>query len=111
MKYTREQVTDGYIGVKSQFPVTPRRIEVKLSSDNSIKLSNGLKTISITNAAIKADDLVVFDFINEQVLVNGADWTSTIDLESDFENFIIDEGQTITTTNGEMKIFYRGATI
>ncbi|WP_430516933.1 hypothetical protein [Enterococcus faecium] len=34
-----------------------------------------------------------------------------IDLESDFENFYLKQGQKITSNNGNLKIFYRGATI
>ena len=54
---------------------------------------------------------MVFDFSDEQVTVNGEDCTSMIDLESDFENFYLKQGQKITSNNGKLKIFYRGATI
>lgn len=111
LKYTREVVSEGYIGNFIQFPVTPRRIEANLSFDNSIKITNGMQTISITDADIKAGDLLVFDFIEEQVMVNGENRTSIIDLESDFENFYLEQGQKIVSSNGKIKVFYRGATI
>ena len=81
LKYTKECVSDGYIGNPIQFPITPRKIEVTLSMNNSIKITNG------------------------------EDCTSMIDLESDFENFYLKQGQKITSNNGKLKIFYRGATI
>ncbi len=111
LKYTREVISDGYIGNPIQFPVTPKKIEAVLSANNSIKITNGNQTISISDAAIKTGDLVVFDFVNEQVTVNGENWTSVIDLESDFENFYLSQGQKITSNNGSLKVFYRGATI
>ena len=111
LKYTKECVSDGYIGNPIQFPITPRKIEVTLSMNNSIKITNGEQNITITDAAIKTGDVLIFDFSDEQVTVNGEDCTSIIDLESDFENFYLKQGQKITSNNGNLKIFYRGATI
>lgn len=111
LKYTREIETDGYIGNKIVFPVTPRKIEVLLARSNSIRITNGKNTVSISNAAIRTGNLLVFDFMKEQLLVNGKDSTSLIDLESDFENFYLEQGQTVRCNNGQMKVFYRGATI
>lgn len=111
LKYTREIQTDGYIGNKIIYPVTPSKIEVLLTRNNSIRITNGKYVISVSNAAIKTGDVLIFDFFNEQLLVNDKDYTSVIDLESDFENFHIEQGQTIKSDNGRIKIYYRGATI
>lgn len=111
LKYTREVVTDGYIGNTMRFPITPTKIKVTLEKSNAIRITNGEQTISVTNAAIKPGDQLVFDFADEKLMVNDEDWTSVIDLESDFENFVLRQGQKVVCNNGKLKVFYRGATI
>ncbi|WP_231885464.1 distal tail protein Dit [Enterococcus thailandicus] len=111
LKYTKEFVTDGYVGIPTFFPVTPRKIEAVLSNNQSITITNGKQTISISDAPIQIGDKIVFQFAEQRVLVNGADWTPIIDLDSDFENFCLEQGQEIKSSNGTLKIYYRGATI
>ncbi|MGQ4068320.1 phage distal tail protein [Enterococcus mundtii] len=94
-----------------RFPITPTKIKVTLEKNNAIRITNGEQTISVTNAAIKPGDQLVFDFADEKLMVNDEDWTSVIDLESDFENFVLRQGQKVVCNNGKLKVFYRGATI
>lgn len=111
LRYTAEFESDGYIAIDSRYDITPTKIEATLSADHSIQITNGEQVISITGASIESGDTLLFDFFEETLTIGEEDYTNIIDLTSDFENFIIKKGQRVTTNNGTLKIFYRGATI
>ncbi|MCA5012411.1 MULTISPECIES: distal tail protein Dit [unclassified Enterococcus] len=106
-KYSLLLSTDSQITTYLPYPVTPEKITVTIAKFGTLLIQNEDKTIKITSYNLSADDQVVFDFLKGKVFVNGIDQTFLLDLESDFENFSIKEGQTITCSNGPMTIAYR----
>ncbi|MGX7265372.1 distal tail protein Dit [Enterococcus crotali] len=106
-KYSVLLKTDGAITTYLPYPTTPEKIEVNIAKFGSLMISNGDKTIRITSYNLSAGDQVAFDFLKGKVFVNKLDQTFLLDLESDFENFTIQEGQTIGCSNGQMIISYR----
>jgi predicted phage tail component-like protein len=106
-KYAVLLKTDGTITTYLPYPITPEKIEVTIARFGTIRIQNEDKSIQITGYQLNAGDQIVFDFLKGKVFVNGIDQTFLLDLESDFENFYIEQGQTITCTNGTMLISYR----
>lgn len=111
LRYTREFESSGYIGATTAFPVTPTKIKANVDFRGALEITNGEQTISMSDANLTAGNIVTFNFSDERVTVDDNDITSMIDLTSDFENFVLKQGQTVTTNNGTVTIFYRGATI
>lgn len=70
-------------------------------------ITNQEKTIKITNYNLTSGDQVIFDFLKGKVFINGIDQTFLLDLDSDFENFYLQQGQKIICNNGNMVISYR----
>lgn len=95
--------------IMSRFPykTNPLSISINIKNNGKLIVSNGEKNIKITTHELTAGDKVIFDFPEGEVLVNGINRTNWLDLTSDFENFYLNQGQTITCTNGEMIIEYR----
>ncbi|MGX7202259.1 phage tail protein [Enterococcus plantarum] len=106
-KYSVLLKTDGIITTYLPYQTTPEQIKVTVAVFGSLMITNGAKTIKITSYNLSAGDQVVFDFLKGKVFVNELDQTFLLDLESDFENFIIKEGQIIQCNNGKMTISYR----
>lgn len=109
LKYSETRQTGSQINIKSPMETTPVKIDVTLSNGNSIQIKNQNTgtVLRITNAAIIPGDNISFNFDEGTVLVNGVDKTSILDLESDFENFFINQGDILECTNGSMTIFCR----
>lgn len=108
-KYSKTQTMGEAITVNSPLPTTPLRIEVKMTRGSSLTITNkntGI-SINITGAAIYTNDIVVFDFDDGTVLVNGKDSTSIVDLNSGFENFIIRRGDILVCSGGTMTVYAR----
>ncbi|MBO0439192.1 distal tail protein Dit [Candidatus Enterococcus ikei] len=106
-KYSVLLQTDSTITTYLPYQTTPEKIEVIIEKFGPLMISNGDKTIKITSYNLSAGDQVTFDFLKGKVFVNKLDQTFLLDLESDFENFTIQEGQTISCSNGSMIISYR----
>jgi predicted phage tail component-like protein len=106
-KYSLLLTTGGQITTYLPYPVTPEKITVTIAKFGPLMIQNADKMIKITSYNLNADDQIIFDFLKGKVFVNGIDQTFLLDLESDFENFQIQEGQTITCSNGQMMISYR----
>ena len=106
-KYSVLLKTDGTITTYLPYQTTPEKIEVTVAAFGPLLITNGDKTIKITSYNLSARDQVVFDFLKGKVFINELDQTFLLDLESDFENFSIKEGQIIQCNNGQMIISYR----
>lgn len=109
LKYSRTKQSGNQITVNSPMGTTPEKIIVKTIRGTSIRIinSNTGATIRITGGAFSAGNELVFDFDKGNLLVNGADKTSILDLESDFENFIIHRGDILSCDNGTMTVYCR----
>lgn len=108
-KYSKIFYTDGYIGGRLPFRTRFYKMIVTIARQGGLKVTDGIKTISITGTSFKPGDKVVIDFSGGEglILVNGINKTMLLDLTSDFENFYLHNGQTITSSNGSIEIEYR----
>ena len=94
------------VTIDSPVETTPRKIEVKMTGNTSLQIENKntAKKIKITGASIYIGNIVLFEFDQGKVFVNGVDRTAILDLASDFENFYIHRGDILTCNNGIMTI-------
>lgn len=108
-KYSKVQEMESKITLNSPVQTPPERIVVKLARATSIKITNNSTgaVIKITGAAIYANDVLTFDMDQGILLVNGKDMTHILDLDSDFENFFIYRGDTLSCNNGSMTVYAR----
>lgn len=106
-KYSVLLKTDGEVMTYLPYKTIPEKIEVTIAKFGPLMIVNGEKTIKITSYNLSAGDRIIFNFLKGKVYINEIDQTFLLDLESDFENFTIKEGQTILCTNGQMIISYR----
>lgn len=106
-KYSILLQTDEAITTYLPYQTTPEKIIVRIAAFGPLKITNGDQTIKITSYNLSAGDQVVFDFLKGKVFVNELDQTFLLDLESDFENFRIKEGQSVHCNNGKMILSYR----
>ncbi|MDK4343880.1 distal tail protein Dit [Enterococcus faecium] len=109
LKYSKVKQSGNQITVNSAIETTPEKIEVVLSRGSSIKIQNKTtgKSIKITGASIYSGNILLFDFDQGILFVNGVDKTSILDLESDFENFYIHRGDVLECDNGKMVVYCR----
>lgn len=106
-KYSRLFKSDGDIVSYLPYLVTPEKIEVEIRNVGGLMVTNGTEQISCTSRNFQQGDKVVFDFKMGKVFLNNVDQTFLLDLASDFENFYLRQGQTISSNNGNITISYR----
>ena len=75
-------------------------------STNQLKISNGEQEIRLVEQ-IGANDTVVLDFVENRVYKNGVGFDYALALDSDFENFVIESGQTVSSGQATLSIEYR----
>lgn len=76
------------------------------ASTNLLKISNGKKEIRLVEQ-IGASDTIELDFIGNRVYKNGVGFDYALALDSDFENFEIESGQTVSSGQATLSIEYR----
>src|SRR5699024_12139104 len=87
----------------------PEQIQLKIeSTKNNIEITNGSERITATGT-FNAGSEVVIEFDKEEVTmtVNGTEATYMIDLQSDLENFILQQGQDVTCKQGDITLKMR----
>lgn len=90
------------VSIDTFYPTAPETITLTVNSTTSkIQIKHNGYTISATGT-FNAGSKVVFYFDKEEMTmtVNGVESTYMIDLNSDFENFELKQGQAITSTQG-----------
>ncbi len=107
-KYSRQFETNGEIFEYIPYDSVPDSISFTASKDNSVKVTNGRQTISISNSAIKKGDKVEMLITEGKVLVNGENKTRILDLTSPFKSFTVKTGDVVKSDNGTPLIRYRG---
>ena len=107
-KYSRQFETNGEIFEYLPYESTPDSISFTASKDNSVKVTNGRQTISISNAALKKGERVEMLIREGKILVNGENKTRILDLTSPFKSFTVRTGEVIKSDNGTPLIKYRG---
>lgn len=107
-KYSRQYKSNGIIATYIPYEIVPDVIRVKLSAPTNVKVTNGLFSMSITNANIGVGDVVEFRNKEGTVYVNGVDKTNILNwADGQLEDFYIKQGDTVKTNNGTIEIFYR----
>jgi predicted phage tail component-like protein len=106
-KWRNKVTTNGGVLIGTFYPTIPDKITVETdSATGSIDITNGEQTIQL-RGQVNAGSIIEIDIANQDVKVNGTERLDLIDLHSDFENFTIENGQTVTSTNGMLKIEMR----
>lgn len=96
--------TSGEVTIETFYPTKPDLIRVVLSTAvNNLKITNGRQTISLTGA-FNAGSNITVDVEEQDLLLNGVSRPDLIDLESDFENFLVRNGDVVTTTSGSLTL-------
>ena len=108
-KFSDLVTTNGSVEIDTFYPTLPEQIILTIdSTTNNIEITNGSERITATGT-FNAESEVVIKFKKEEVImtVNGAEATYMIDLHSDLENFLLKEGQTVTSTQGTIELKVR----
>ncbi|MEX1427418.1 distal tail protein Dit [Enterococcus sp. GC40] len=104
-RYGRELTTsDGLI--RHEGKLIPLSIEFDIPSNTSYFVSNGVQTIKGTNASAEVSTHVKIDFMTCDTYSNGKLDYKIIALDSDFENFTLENGMTITSNVNNLIIRY-----
>lgn len=106
-KFGNLNQTNGAVIVDTFYETQPDLIRLTLIAATSIvKVTNGKQTIQL-NGNFSASDVIEIDVQEGTVIRNGVDHTYTVALNSDFENFMIEEGQTVSSLQGSLTLFTR----
>lgn len=99
--------TDGEVTINTFYKTYPLLITIETATTtNTLSVTNGVETITLTGP-FNAGSIIKIDVVNQIVLVNEIERVDVIDLESDFENFEIKEGQIVTANNGTLELEMR----
>lgn len=110
-KTVKTFITERFIGAETPLDTFPLEIKCIPNNNNQIKITNSKETIILRADTTKANDVIVFDFVKNSVLVNGYDRTNILDLRSDFEFFRLEQGSEIICENAKLEIKYKGVTL
>lgn len=94
--------TSSAVGIDTFYPTQPETITLTVAgTTNKIAIKHNGYTITATGT-FNAGSKVVFYFDKEEMCmtVNGVESTYMVDLNSDFENFELKQGQSITSSSG-----------
>lgn len=97
-----ELQTGSTVEIETFYPTQPETLTLMVDeTTNKIQIKHNGYTISATGT-FNAGSKVVFYFGQEEMtmMVNGVESTYMIDLNSDFENFELKQGQSITSAQG-----------
>ena len=104
-RYGRELTTsDGLI--RHEGKLIPLSIEFDIPSNTSYFVSNGVHTIKGISTITEASTHIKIDFVTCETYSNGKLDYKIISLDSDFENFTLENGMTITSNVNNLIIHY-----
>lgn len=108
-KYSNAVTTTGEVTINTFYPTQPDSITLTIGTTvNKMQIEHNGYTISATGT-FNAGAEVVLRFNKEDMTmtVNGVDATYMIDLNSDFENFELKQGQSVTSSQGTISLVAR----
>ena len=108
-KYSNAVTTTGAVTIDTFYPTQPDSITLTIGTTaNKIQIEHNGYTISATGT-FNAGAEVVLKFNKEDMTmtVNDVDATYMIDLNSDFENFELEQGQSVTSSQGSISLVAR----
>ena len=92
--------TDKPIYIDTFYDTPPLLMEVLVNQSTSVvKVTNGIETISLKDT-FKSGDRLLINVEQGFVAKNGEEYTYAVELNSDFENFIVYKGFAITSPQG-----------
>ena len=101
-KYSALVQTTGSVSIDTFYKTLPESIQVTTTSAVSVvTITDGTHTITI-NGAIASGAVVLVDFKTMTLKVNDVESTYMIALNSDFENFYLKNGTTISSPQGNV---------
>ena len=101
--------TNGSVTIDTFYKTFPEQIEVLIgATTNKLEITNGDYRITATGT-FNAGSKVVILFKKEEVTmtVNGTESTYMLDMQSDLENFLLKEGQAVTSKQGTIELKMR----
>ena len=108
-KFSDLITTSGQVAIDAFYKTYPERITLEIpTTRNNIEIQNGAERITATGT-FNADSEVIIDFKKEEVTmtVDGVEATYMLDLQSDLENFLLRQGDEITSPHGDITLEMR----
>lgn len=102
LKYGPTIETSGEVTIDTTYETVPEEILVTPSSAiDHLEITNGTYTIRLDGNISLGHEVKIL-FKEQEIYVNGVISTYMFALNSDFENFQIQQGETITSSNGSL---------
>lgn len=102
LKYGPTIETNGEVTINTIYETAPEEILVTPSSTiDHLEITNGTYTIRLDGNIALGNEVKIL-FKEQEIYVNGIISTYMFALNSDFENFQIQQGETITSSNGSL---------
>lgn len=108
-KFGELMVTNGNVTADTFYKTSPEKITVDINETvNKLEITNSNQRITATGTFNAGAEVAIY-FEKEEVrmTVNDVEATYMIDLQSDLENFLLKEGQTITSPQGSVEVEMR----
>ena len=99
-KFGKLVTTTNAITIDTFYETPPLLINVVVNqSTQTVEVTNGIETIRLEDS-FKSGDKIAINVEQGFVAKNGEDNTYSVALNSDFENFVIEKGQTVSSPQG-----------
>lgn len=108
--YGKEVITSGEVTIDTFYFTRPELIRITTDKAvNGLTVSNGEQEIRLTkkDAILGSGDVVEINVKENELLVNGEDKIYMVAMDSDYGNFEIKQGQTLTTDGGTIELVQR----
>lgn len=106
-KFGSKIETAGIVSIETFYETQPDLIRLTLSAATSVvRVTNGTQTIQL-NGFFSQNDSIEIEVQRGFVRRNGVDYVYTVSLNSDFENFLIKKGETVSSVQGSLRLIAR----
>ena len=106
-KFGEPVVTNGDVTINTPYPTPVDEISVLVNvSTQQVSVTNGLQEIRL-NGNFAGGETITINTQQGTIMVGANDVTYTVALNSDFENFVIEQGQTVTSPQGAIELRMR----
>ena len=106
-KFGEPVVTNGDVTINTPYPTPVDEISVLVNvSTQQVSVTNGLQEIRL-NGNFAGGETITINTQQGTIMVGANDVTYTVALNSDFENFVIEQGQTVTSPQGTIELRMR----
>lgn len=106
-KFGEPRTTNGIVSVSTPYPTPTEEIKVVTNGSTSvITITNGVQEIRL-DGNFAANDEVVINTQKGTVKRGDEDITYTVALNSDFENFTVEQGQVVSSPQGTIELTCR----